>query len=210
MVLLLRLWHSTIPTMKFLSFPLPFLVSYLTSSVVTIAFAKPIDSTLPSNNPVEALVTREPLIPSPLSLRNNPLSKRIHSGILPGGWQYAWDEVLSFNHIPSAAKYLEELYQTIIEELDSDDYEDVLERTVAVHTSAFRLIFQMQDRRLGVPLPVVRQFVLRMLLRTQLGWVTKYKGWIQGPGGVVIDVALELVMPMAASILDSAMDLHGG
>ena len=49
-----------------------------------------------------------------------------------------------------------------------------------------------------------------MLLRTQLGWVTKYKGWIQGPGGVVVDVALELVGPMTASIMDSAMDMYGG
>ena len=118
--------------------------------------------------------------------------------------------MLSFNHIPSAAKYLEEFYQTIIDELDREGMEAVLESTIAVHSSGFKLILQMQDQQLGVPLSVVRNFVLRMLLRTQLGWTTKYKGWIQGPGGVVIDIALELMSPMASSILDSAMDMHGG
>lgn len=198
------------PAMKLFSFHLSFLVSCLISSILTIAIAKPIASTLPSASPVEAPVTREPLISSPLSLQNNPLAKRALSGTLPGGWQYAWDEILSFNHIPSAAKYLEEFYQSIIEELDKDEVESVLESTVAMHRSAFRLVFQMQDQRLGIPLPMLRNFILRMLLRTQLGWVTKYKGWIQGPGGVVVDVALELLGPMTGSILDSAMDMYGG
>ena len=133
----------------------------------------------------------------------------MYAGTLPGGWRYAWDEVLSFNHIPSAAKYLEEFYQSIVEELSDGDLEAVLERTVAVRDRTFSLIVQMQDQRLGVPLPVLRDFAIRMLVRTQLGFVTKYRGWIQGPGGVVVDIALELAGPLGGSLLDSAMDMYG-
>ncbi|KAI4138681.1 MAG: hypothetical protein L6R39_006663 [Caloplaca ligustica] len=152
---------------------------------------------IPISNPVE-----------PLSdLR---MTKRMYAGSLPGGWRYAWDEVLSFNHIPSAAKYLEEFYRAVVEELDDDeDVADVLESTVALSNPTFQLVFSMRDQQLGVPLALLKSFLIRMLLRTELGWVTKYRGWIQGPGEVVVDVALHFVGPITASILDSAMDMYG-
>lgn len=138
------------------------------------------------------------------------MTKRMYAGSLPGGWRYAWDEVLSFNHIPSAAKYLEEFYRAVVEELDDDeDVADVLESTVALSNPTFQLVFSMRDQQLGVPLALLKSFLIRMLLRTELGWVTKYRGWIQGPGEVVVDVALHFVGPITASILDSAMDMYG-
>lgn len=61
----------------------------------------------------------------------------------------------------------------------------------------------------AVSLIMVRAFLGVMLNRVQLGWVTKYAGTIVGPGGVAVDMILNIVGPVGATILDSAMDMYG-
>ena len=58
-----------------------------------------------------------------------------------------------------------------------------------------------------VPIFLVQQFVTLMQYRTRRGLAAEYRGWLRGPGGVVVDVVLETIP--ARLLLDSAMDLYG-
>ena len=61
-----------------------------------------------------------------------------------------------------------------------------------------------------VPWEVVREFVSIFVLRSaQRGTVMAFSGYIWGPGGECVSVALQ-VGQAASSILDSASEIHGG
>ena len=53
----------------------------------------------------------------------------------------------------------------------------------------------------------MRAFVAMMKIKAQRGLTAQFKGWLKGPGGVVVDVVLETIP--ARALLDSAMDIYG-
>lgn len=190
----------------FLSSILPFLLGVSFPAAV----AKPIDSSISSIFGASAKAIRSPLISSPRPLSHIQFSKRARSTSLPGGWEAIFGaDLQAFNHIPSAASTLATFYRWAFDDLNSGEYDNVHTRTLSISDGPFELVFRHRDPSSSVPLIMVRAFLSVMLRRVELGWVTKYAGTIEGPGGVAVDMILNLVGPVGTTILDSAMDMYG-
>lgn len=56
---------------------------------------------------------------------------------------------------------------------------------------------------------LVRVFVQNMLGRVEREWPAEYRGWLRGPGGLVIEVVLKSTGAVMGRS-DSAMDFHDG
>lgn len=128
---------------------------------------------------------------------------------LAGGWRAVFAaEIQAFDHIPSAANALEAFYKWAFDDLNSGEYDNVLTRTLSISDGAFELVFRNRDAASYVSLLMVKSFLETMLRRTERGWVMKYAGWVEGSGDVV-DLILSVAGPVAAGLLDSAMDMYG-
>ncbi|KAL8923190.1 MAG: hypothetical protein Q9208_004753 [Pyrenodesmia sp. 3 TL-2023] len=183
------------------------LVIFLLSAIASAAVAKPIDSSISHDR---TLATRDPINSIPHGIPHYRLTKRARSTSLPGGWEAIFHaDLQAFNHIPSAATTLAAFYKWAFDDLGNAEYANVRTRTLSITDGPFELVFRHRDPTTAVSLIMVRAFVGVMLNRVQLGWVTKYAGTIEGPGGVAVDMILNIVGPVSATILDSAMDMYG-
>ncbi|KAL8904682.1 MAG: hypothetical protein Q9207_003101 [Kuettlingeria erythrocarpa] len=185
----------------------PFLVLLVLSATAPAALAKPVHSSISS---ARTLAIREPV--TPISSEGSPhrIFKRARSTSLPGGWEVIFQaDLQAFDHIPSAATTLAAFYKWAFDDLGSSEYNDVHTRTLSITDGPFELVFRHRDPSTAVPLIMVRAFLGVMLNRVQLGWVTKYAGTIEGPGGVAVDMILNIVGPVGVAVLDSAMDMYG-
>ncbi|KAL8782265.1 MAG: hypothetical protein Q9213_005539 [Squamulea squamosa] len=139
------------------------------------------------------------------------VTKRARATYITGGWTFILGSSNHFNHIHSAASALKEFYRFALDSLYDPHNSAVETRSLSISDETFEIIFHIRDRwqypdaRLSIFM--VRQFVTLMQYRAQRGLAAQYKGWLQGPGGVIIDVAMDIIP--AAVLLDSAMDMYG-
>ncbi len=169
--------------------------------------AKPVPLSISS---ARTLAIREPVTPITSEDSRHHILKRARSTSLPGGWEAIFKaDLQAFDHIPSAATTLAAFYKWAFDDLGSGEYNDVHTRTFSITDGPFELVFRHRDPSTAIPLSMVRAFLGVMLNRVQLGWVTKYTGTIEGPGGVAVDMILNIVGPVGVALLDSAMDMYG-
>ncbi|KAL8767871.1 MAG: hypothetical protein Q9209_005763 [Squamulea sp. 1 TL-2023] len=139
------------------------------------------------------------------------ISKRARATYITGGWTFIIGSTNHFNHIPSAASAMKDFYRFALDSLYDPENAAVQTRSLSISDETFEILFHIRDRwqhpdaRLSIFM--VRQFVTLMQYRAQRGLAAQYKGWLQGPGGVIIDVAMDIIP--AAVLLDSAMDMYG-
>ncbi|KAL8707726.1 MAG: hypothetical protein Q9220_007306 [cf. Caloplaca sp. 1 TL-2023] len=151
-----------------------------------------------------------PITPPASHLTNRELSKRATTAFLPGGFNCHFGaELQAFDHIRNAAQYLEAFYKWAWDDLNSGQYDNVQTRTLSIKDETFELLFRERDSSRAISMIMVRQFVALMLRRTERGWVVKYAGTVEGPGGIAVDMILQTVGGVAINILDSAMDMYG-
>ncbi|KAI4262586.1 MAG: hypothetical protein L6R42_002244 [Xanthoria sp. 1 TBL-2021] len=187
--------------------PLIFLLSLLPTTNAT-----------PTTKPL-SLITK-PQDPSPSihkthlttpSYPHNTLSKRAHATYLTGGWTFTLATASAFTNIHSAATALNDFYRFAIDSLYDPENAAVDTRALSISDETFELLFRVRDRWIypdaRVQIFMVRQFVTLMRYRAQRGLAAQFKGWLRGPGGVVVDVVMETIP--AAMLLDSAMDIYG-
>ena len=155
---------------------------------------------------------------SPLSLPTDPfptnpisLTTRAPSTHLPGGWTLTFASTTTFTPLPPAATALNAFYRFALTELFTAGIETVSTRVFSISDETFELLFRIQDRyaypNARVEVWLVRAFVAMMKIKAQRGLTAQFKGWLKGPGGVVVDVVLETIP--ARALLDSAMDIYG-
>ncbi|KAL8958174.1 MAG: hypothetical protein Q9193_004715 [Seirophora villosa] len=188
------------------SYPLPllFFFSSLLIGLFSFATAKPVTWSGSSTHRSNTVATRD-LVPP------DRLSKRAHSTPLPGGWICNFAaELQAFDHISSASASLEDFYSWALNELNSGRHDRLLTDRLSIEHGPFELVFRHRDAASAVSLTMVRAFLALMLQRSQRGWAVKYAGWVEGPGGIAVDMLLNIVAPVVtSSILDSAMDMYG-
>ncbi|KAL8995442.1 MAG: hypothetical protein Q9169_004813 [Polycauliona sp. 2 TL-2023] len=155
-----------------------------------------------------------PTLPPPPP--HQPPTKRVPTTHLPGGWTFHLSTPLTtLTPLPPAATALTAFYTFCLSSLfpSSDDppITSISTRVLSLSDETFELLFRIHDRYAypdaRVSIFLVQQFVTLMALRTRRGMVGEFRGWLKGPGGVVVDVVLSVIP--ARSLLDSAMDFFG-
>ena len=151
--------------------------------------------------------------PQPPSLSTHPHThpKRAPITHLPGGWTFTLSTASTFNPPTPATTALYTFYHFALTSLYDPAHATLSTRALSISDEIFELLFRVRDRWMfpeaRVPIFLVRQFVTLMQYRTRRGLAAQYRGWLRGPGGVVVDVVLETIP--ARLLLDSAMDLYG-
>ncbi|KAL9626282.1 MAG: hypothetical protein Q9204_007430 [Flavoplaca sp. TL-2023a] len=170
---------------------LQLLLSFLPTLTITAPTARPLSHTA--------------------ALSTHTLSSRAPSTHLPGGWTLTLASTTTFTPLPPAATALNAFYRYALSELFTAGIETVSTRVFSISDETFELLFRIQDRyahpEARVEVWLVRAFVAMMKIKAQRGLTAQFKGWLKGPGGVVVDVVLETIP--ARALLDSAMDIYG-
>ncbi|KAI4178378.1 MAG: hypothetical protein L6R41_008412 [Letrouitia leprolyta] len=200
--------------MRTLVISLPLLFSSFLFIIFQVVIAKPIDSPLRPSNDFNAIGFRAPNLhtANPPSINTRSLSKRAPPTQLPGGAYCIFEEhYVSFSNIPAAAQSLQAFYRWILEALDQPRYANINTAVLYIQDGPFELWFRPHRNNGNVMIPIflVKQFVQLMLQRAERGWAMKYSGQVYEPNGAVFEMLIQLARPLAMSILDSAMDMHG-
>ncbi|KAI4288283.1 MAG: hypothetical protein L6R35_002459 [Caloplaca aegaea] len=194
--------------MKSHGLPLLFVISSLLNGLLSLATAKPLTWSGSSTHKSNTIVIRDAITPNPTPDFIPPyrFAKRASSTDLPGGWTCNFGaELQAFDHISSASASLEAFYRWALNELNNGEHDDLLTRSLSISDGPFELVFRHRDPTLAVSLTMVRAFLTMMQQRSERGWAVRYAGWVEGPGGTVVD----MILIVTSSILDSAMDMYG-
>ncbi|KAL8923521.1 MAG: hypothetical protein Q9172_003094 [Xanthocarpia lactea] len=179
---------------------------------VPTTIAKPIVPISLAEDQYPSVSVRNAHLPIPNTLSPYvSLTKRDSAAFITRGWSFILSSADHFNHVHSAASALNDFYQYALESLYEPRNTGVLTRAISISDPTFELIFHIRDawRYPNAQLDVflVRQFVTLMRYRAQRGLAAQYRGWLQGPGGIIVDVVMSTIP--AAILLDSAMDMYG-
>lgn len=173
--------------------------------------AKPIVPISLTENQDPSVSVRNAHLPIPNTLsRYTSLTKR-DSAFITRSWSFILSSADHFNHVHSAASALNDFYEYALESLYEPRNIGVLTRAISISDPTFELIFHIRDAwrypNAQLDVSMVRQFVTLMRYRAQRGLAAQYRGWLLGPGGIIVDVVMSTIP--AAILLDSAMDMYG-
>lgn len=188
---------------------LQLLLYFLFALNLPTSIATPIDSHLQLRKPLDAIGARNP---NALPLNPRSLSKRAPPTQLLGGAYCIFEEhYVSFSNIPAAALSLQQFYRWILTALDQPRYANINTALLYIQDGPFELWFRPHRNNGNLPVPIflVKAFVAEMLRRAERGWAMKYSGQVHESNGAVFEMLIQLAQPLAMSILDSAMDIHG-
>ncbi|KAL9579432.1 MAG: hypothetical protein Q9203_006698 [Teloschistes exilis] len=195
------------------------LVSFLLS-IPSFTFAKPINQSPPRTTLVSnALTIRSSPFPpprafAPTATTTSTLSKRGLSFNLPGGWWFVYAREDEYSQIYTAITALTRFYTTTLAKLELPPSLDLQSTSIKLSepNGPFQLSFHLRSANAvldHVPMALVRLFVQSMLGRVERAWPAEYRGWLRGPGGLLIEVVLKSTGAVMGRS-DSAMDIHGG
>ncbi|KAL9581642.1 MAG: hypothetical protein Q9212_003774 [Teloschistes hypoglaucus] len=196
------------------AFSVVLLLSFLLP-ILSFTFAQPINQLPPrtiSKN--DALTTRSPSLTTTAAINTSTLSKRALSFALSDGWWFVYATKDEYSQIYTAITALARFYTITLAKLELPPSLDLQSPAIKLSdpNGPFQLFFRLRnanDALDHVPMALVRLFVQSMLGRVESAWPAEYRGWLRGPGGLVIEVILK----STGSVMrrsDSAMDFHDG